>query len=128
PAPTPAPVIVEAGLLPAPPMVEPPASGPATPAMEAPPGPATGMRLEYASAPAPRYPRDAIIDGLQGTVLLEVLVDVDGSPLEVRIHRSSGHRVLDASARRHVLRHWRFRPAVRDGRPVQAIGLVPIDF
>jgi protein TonB len=57
-----------------------------------------------------------------------VLVDVDGRPLEVTIQRSSGNRDLDAAARRQVLRKWTFRPAMKDGRAVQAIGIVPIDF
>ncbi len=39
-----------------------------------------------------------------------------------------GYRELDEAARRHVLRRWRFQPAMRDGRAVQAIGLVPIEF
>ncbi|NZA28068.1 energy transducer TonB [Luteimonas sp. SJ-92] len=127
-APAIAPVVVDTGPLAATPIVEPLPAGPQAPAFDDPATPAQGMRLEYASAPAPRYPNEALAKGLQGTVLLEVLVDVDGTPIEVRIHQSSGHRVLDASARRHVLRNWRFRPAVRDGQPVQAIGLVPIDF
>lgn len=91
-------------------------------------GPVTGMSLEYASAPPPAYPRQALREGITGTVLLEVLVDVDGSPLQVSIHRSSGHRELDRAAQQQVLRHWRFRPASRNGAAVQAIGIVPIDF
>ena len=91
-------------------------------------GPMTGMSLEYASAPAPSYPRDALREGITGTVLLEVLVDVDGSPLKVTIHRSSGNRDLDRAAQLQVQKHWRFRPASRNGTPVQAIGIVPIDF
>jgi protein TonB len=91
-------------------------------------GPITGMSLEYASAPPPSYPREALREGITGTVLLEVLVDVDGSPLTVAIHRSSGHRDLDRAAQQQVQRHWRFRPASRNGVPVQAIGIVPIDF
>lgn len=91
-------------------------------------GPVTGMRLEYGEASAPPYPRDALRDGAQGTVMLQVLVGVDGRPLEVTIHAGSGHRRLDEAARRHVLRHWRFRPALRGGEPVQALGLVPIEF
>jgi protein TonB len=86
------------------------------------------MRLEYARTPAPAYPPDAARRGLEGVVMLQVLVDVDGRPLEVHIHRSSGHRILDQAAARHVLRHWTFRPAVKDGVPVQAIGIVPIEF
>lgn len=90
--------------------------------------PMQGAHLEYASAPPPAYPRQALLDGLAGTVMLTVLVDVDGRPLEVSIQRSSGHRALDAAARRQVLSKWRFRPAIRAGRPVQAIGVVPVEF
>jgi protein TonB len=61
-------------------------------------------------------------------VLLKVLVDVDGKALDVTIQRSSGNRDLDRAAQQHILRHWTFRPAMKDGRAVQAIGLVPIDF
>jgi len=91
-------------------------------------GPLAGVQLAYAEASAPPYPREALRAGHQGTVLLQVLVDVDGRPLEVRVEHGSGYRQLDEAARRHVLRHWRFQPAMRDGRAVQAIGLVPIDF
>jgi len=93
-----------------------------------PAGPVAGMRLEYAKAPSPPYPRDALRAGLQGTVMLRVLVDVDGRPLEVEVEQSSGHRELDIAARRHVLRHWTFRPAMMAGQPVQAVGLVPIKY
>jgi protein TonB len=99
----------------------------ATPTIE-PSGPVAGIRLEYSNAPAPTYPREQLLAGIEGTVLLQVLVDVDGRPLEVTIQRSSGNRDLDAAARRQVLRKWTFRPAMKDGRAVQAIGIVPIDF
>jgi len=87
-----------------------------------------GVTLEYADAPPPAYPRDALRDGVQGVVMLQVLVDVDGRPLRVDIQRSSGDRRLDLAARKQVLQHWRFRAAMKDGRAVQAIGLVPIAF
>jgi protein TonB len=90
--------------------------------------PLLGAHLEYETNPAPAYPRDALIDGDTGTVLLQVLVSVDGRPIEVTIARSSGHRVLDVAARRQVMAKWRFRPAMRNGRPVQAVGLVPVEF
>ena len=91
-------------------------------------GPVAGVRLEYASAPPPRYSADLIRDRAEGTVLLQVLVDANGKPLEVTIHRSSGNRRLDRLAQQHVLDTWSFRPAMRNGHAVQAIGLVPIDF
>jgi len=91
-------------------------------------GPIPAVRLEYASAPAPAYPREAARRRLEGTVMLQVLVDVDGRPVEVLVQQSSGHRQLDEAARRQVLERWRFRPAMRDGVAVQAIGLVPVEF
>lgn len=90
--------------------------------------PQTGARLQYAHAPPPAYPREALREGLRGTVVLQVLVDVDGKPLRVDVAQSSGHRSLDRAAQRHVLARWTFRPAVQDGRPVQATGLVPVEF
>lgn len=91
-------------------------------------GPMQGASLQYLVAPPPPYPRDALREGLAGTVVLQVLVDVDGTPLEVSVRESSGHRALDLAARRQVLAKWRFRPAMRDGRPVQALGILPIEF
>lgn len=90
--------------------------------------PLQGAHLAYRHAPPPPYPPAAIRQGLRGTVVLRVTVDVDGTPIDVVIERSSGHRLLDTAARRHVLARWRFEPAMRAGVPVRAIGLVPIDF
>ena len=87
-----------------------------------------GVRLEYLHAPAPDYPRAVARAGIEGTVLLEVLVGTDGRPLDVTVRESSGNRRLDAAARDQVLQQWRFRPATRNGQPVRAIGLVPVDF
>lgn len=90
--------------------------------------PLSGVALQYRSNPRPAYPRDALRDGLQGTVMLRVLVDEQGRPVEVSVETSSGHRVLDRAAREQVLRRWSFVPAHRNGLAVRAIGLVPVDF
>lgn len=90
--------------------------------------PLAGAVLEYQTAPAPRYPIEALRQSLTGTVTLRVLVDVDGKPIDVQIERSSGHRVLDAAARKQVLAKWRFKPAMENGQAVQAIGLIPVVF
>jgi protein TonB len=91
-------------------------------------GSASGSVLQALSAPAPAYPREAMRQGLAGTVELEILVGIDGRPLDVRVVRSSGHRVLDQAARRAVLAQWTFQPAFRNGQAVQALGRVPIEF
>ena len=91
-------------------------------------GPLASATLEYVRASSPRYPISELRSGVQGTVVLRVLVDVDGTPLDVTIESSSGNRNLDRSALQHVLKTWRFKPAMRNGQAVQAYGLVPIAF
>ncbi len=121
------PILVDAGIPVTETSADAPVASDAAPSIE-PSGPMTGMQLEYVKATPPPYPRAAITGGAEGVVLLRVLVGTDGRPVEVTIERSSGHRVLDREAQRHVLRQWTFRPAMRDGQPVQAVGIVPIDF
>ena len=83
--------------------------------------------LAYRSAPL-SYPRAALLRRLQGTVLLRVLVDETGKPIDVQIARSSGYTLLDHSAREQVLSGWRFTPAMADGHPVRAWAQVPVSF
>lgn len=55
----------------------------------------------------PEYPERARRSGQEGTVCLEVRLDQAGTPLEVAVARSSGHRLLDLAAMAAV-RRWRF--------------------
>lgn len=91
-------------------------------------GPLPSATLEYVRATSPRYPINELRNGVQGTVMLRVLVDVDGSPVSVTVETSSGNRNLDKAALQHVLKTWRFKPAMQNGQAVQAYGLVPIAF
>ncbi|MBS0457290.1 MAG: energy transducer TonB [Proteobacteria bacterium] len=92
------------------------------------PGPPLETSLQAIAMPAPEYPRQALREGVEGTVLLELLVDTDGHVLRVRIVHGSGDRRLDEAARAQVLANWRFQPAIRDGHPVQALGTAPVVF
>ena len=83
--------------------------------------------LAYRSAPL-QFPPQALRQRLQGTVLLRVLVDETGKPVQVEVEQGSGHAVLDRSAREQVLAHWRFQPATVDGRAVRAWARVPVNF
>lgn len=84
--------------------------------------------IAYETATPPSYPITALREGVQGTVLLRVLVDETGKPVQVLILRSSGSRELDNAARDHVLAAWRFHPAQRDGHAIQAWAQVPVKF
>ena len=84
--------------------------------------------IAYETATPPAYPIQAVRAGVQGTVLLKVLVDANGKPVQVAIERSSGSRTLDDAAREHILAAWRFHPAMRDGHAIEAWALVPVQF
>ena len=112
-------------------MPAPVTSAAATPALPpSPPAPAAETRPSipaYAHNPAPEYPQSARWDGEEGTVLLRVLVNVSGLPKKITVVRSSGYTSLDRAAEKAV-RHWRFTPGTRDGKPVAMQVEVPIRF
>lgn len=81
----------------------------------------------YASCPPPVFPAEARKARLSGTVLLLVQIDEHGRPLSINLRKTSGHAILDTAALRAV-RAWRFEPARRDGKPVDARLEIPIRF
>ncbi len=83
--------------------------------------------LAYDGALKLKYPPTSMRQREQGTVLLRVAVDANGAVQRIEIERSSGHPQLDIAAREAV-QHAHFRPVLRDGQPVPAWGVVPIEF
>ncbi len=81
----------------------------------------------YRSNPSPKYPRIARIRGFQGNVLLDVLVNADGTVDDIKIFKSSGHPVLDRSAESTV-KQWLFEPGRIGKRKVDMWVRVPIRF
>lgn len=62
------------------------------------------------------YPPEAVAEGIEGAVKLQVLVSEVGTVAEVTVAGSSHDRRLDAAAVEFV-RGWRYEPAVQDGKP-----------
>jgi protein TonB len=95
----------------------------ATPvAMDSPPSAiAYGKRTQVA------YPREALRNHQQGTVVLRVLVGADGAVQSVEIEKTSGSRSLDRAAREAVMK-WSFHPAMRNGLAHAEWASVPITF
>jgi protein TonB len=73
------------------------------------------------------YPPESERRGEQGTVVLLLHVDAQGQVAEVTLLSSSGHPALDHAAIA-AARQWRFRPALRDGRPVGSTVRAPVTF
>lgn len=63
-------------------------------------------------APAPKYPLDA--KGAKGWVLLEFMVNIDGSTSDVQVVDSSPKGVFDEVAR-HAIHGWTFSPDTVNG-------------
>ena len=105
---------------------------PPPPPVVTPPVPATPISVSDFGAKIvdivpPRYPLECRRKKQQGTVLLMVVLNADGTVANVRVSQTSGHRPLDKAALEAV-RRWRWSPTVRDGEPVMVQGLVDIPF
>jgi periplasmic protein TonB len=72
--------------------------------------------------PHPSYPRQATEAGMQGRVLLLVQVDTSGAPARVEVRETSGYKLLDQHALKHVQKRW-----VWPAGPARLF-LVPIQF
>ena len=81
----------------------------------------------YDKNPPPEYPLIARRRGLQGNVILEVMVDRNGRVIDLKVFKSSGHKVLDRAAEESV-REWIFKPAVRGNEKIEIWVRVPICF
>lgn len=77
------------------------------------------------STPAP-YTETALAGGIEGTVVLMVLVRRDGSVGAASVAKPL-EDTLDASALRTV-RRWKFAPAMRGGRSVEMVVEVEVTF
>lgn len=73
----------------------------------------------------PVYPPKALEQGIEGTVLLDVLIDDSGRPVRVKVTKSIPE--LDRAAMECV-GEWRFSPAQKGGRAVRSTATVPVAF
>jgi protein TonB len=94
-------------------------------------GTGTGPVMDYDSAPRPikitrpQYPQEAFVKKIEGTVLVEILIDSQGRVVRARVIQSVP--LLDAAALQTVYQ-WIFQPAVKHGRPVPTIAHAPVAF
>jgi protein TonB len=84
-------------------------------------------KLKLVDMRPPVYPPRCLRMGIEGRVRVRVLVGENGKVQEVTLDRSSGESALDESALEAV-RTWRFEPARRNGVPVRAWAIVPVEF
>jgi protein TonB len=115
----PAPVVADAA--PAPPVRQPEAVAPTPPA----PRQLPASAIRYRVPPAIEVPMASRRLGESGTVWLQVLVDAQGLPRQVSVHRSSGHPRLDEQAVA-AMRQARFQPLSEGGATVEWRVIAPL--
>lgn len=101
----------------------------ATPAPPAPTGPVQVSDLDARAVTIipPKYPIESRRRREQGTVVLAVTLDPQGSVASVAISRSSGFDRLDKAAL-DAVRRWRWSATMRGGEAVAVRGIVEIPF
>lgn len=92
-------------------------------------GPGSGAIQEarFLDAPPPKYPRQSVRAGEEGTVRCRLHVSARGAVEAVDVVQSSGHPRLDHAAV-DALGRWRLSPRRIDGRPVPATILHQVTF
>ena len=74
----------------------------------------------------PEYSEEARKAKWQGTVVLSLVVDENGRAQAIKITKALGLG-LDQKAIEAV-RQWRFKPGMKDGKPVPVIAAVEVNF
>jgi periplasmic protein TonB len=94
-------------------------------------GTGDGIVMDYDQPPKPikitrpQYPQEAFVKKIEGTVVLEILIDINGHVVRARVLQSIP--ALDAAAIETV-KQWVFSPAVKHGHPVATVARAPVGF
>lgn len=102
-----------------------PGPAPAKPAAPLAPQPGDSTKLEILKSERARYPLQAEEKGIQGQVLLKFHISESGDVESVDV--ISGHPVLIPAAV-DAAKKWKFKPYIRNGKPVKVAVNVPMDF
>ena len=73
------------------------------------------------------YPEEAKKAGIQGRVILQFIIEKDGTPTQPRIVRSV-HPLLDKEALRIIRQMPKWIPGKQDGKPQRVLYTIPVPF
>ena len=85
----------------------------------------TQIELQRTSPAQLSYPSLASQMRVQGSVLLQALIGVDGVIQQVRV--ISGPAILSSAAREAAMQ-WRFKPYIQNGKPVETQARITVNF
>jgi protein TonB len=75
---------------------------------------------------SPSFPNDLHDKGISGVVMVNVLIDQQGNPQDLKVARSSNSEFEGPAL--EALKKWKFKPAERDGSAVALRVVIPIRF
>ena len=75
----------------------------------------------------PQWPREALVEGIEGYVIVEVIIAADGSVASAVVVESVPRRLFDRNVIRAVLK-WKFKPRIINGVAVERRAIQRLDF
>ena len=76
---------------------------------------------------APSYPVAMKAQGLEATVLLNVVISSDGTPTSISVQDPSVPREFSDAAI-DAVKQWRYKPTLLNGEPVEVLTTIQINF
>jgi protein TonB len=119
--------------IPIPPDVEVVIGAPEPPVLQAPPVRAGFGGVSYpvlieSSKVLPEYPELARKAKLEASVILEAVVQRDGTVGSIKVLRSPGKELGFDDAAIAAVRQWRYKPGIQGGRPVDVYFTIVVEF
>jgi len=74
----------------------------------------------------PLYPKAAKAAGVQGTVLLEMVISKEGEPLDIRVLDTPSDDLTQSAL--EAVRQWRYKPTLLNGNPVEIVTDVVVNY
>ncbi len=77
------------------------------------------------SAP-PEYPQSARERGIQGVVMLEGVISMQGEPLSLKVLNSPDPDLAKAAL--DAVKQWRYEPTLLNGEPIEVVSTIAVRF
>ncbi len=74
----------------------------------------------------PQYPESERSKGIQGDVVLEAVISMEGVPLSIKTISSPGEDFTDAAVK--AVKQWRYQPTTLNGEPVEVVTDITVQF
>lgn len=89
--------------------------------------PETRTEARLTRARKPSYPQQALVQGMEGQVIVWLSISAEGDVLDARVHRSSGYTLLDDHTVRFA-KTLEFAPARRGQTAIPTTVLLPVRY